>query len=225
MSRDRRCLLPGDPRFSSCSSGSTRAVHACSSYAGGARRASSTPRPRFLPANPSVRPSTLRLHSVHAPCGSYALMLLVGVTAGFANVHARFVGPLPPDLRDKCASNFEGELHGHQAAAIQAACASNVADRVCTAAEYMVVTLSLLSFAVYANSFAGAERRAQRSDAVPRKQALALFMGTDLAGLPWAVLSPACFMATYWSLVPLEVRCLLFQGLHRDGPKHTPYCR
>ena len=78
-------------------------------------------------------------------------------------------------------------------------------DRVYIAAEYLCVTLSLLTLAVCAYAFAGAERRAQRSDAVPRKQALALFMGTDLAALPWVVLSPACFMATYWSLVPLEV--------------------
>ena len=78
-------------------------------------------------------------------------------------------------------------------------------DRVYIAAEYLVVTLSLLTLAVCAYAFAGAERRAQRSDAVPRKQALALFMGTDLAALPWVVLSPACFMVTYWSLVPLEV--------------------
>ena len=137
---------------------------------------------------------------------SYILMVLVGVTAGFGNVHARFIGPLPPELRSKCAANFEGDLHGQQAAAIEAACSANVADRVYIAAEYLVVTLSLLSLAVCAYAFAGAERRAQRSDAVPRKQALALFLGTDLAALPWVILSPACFMVTYWSLVPLEVR-------------------
>ena len=133
-------------------------------------------------------------------------MVVVGMTAGFGNVHARFIGPLPSELRSKCIANFEGELHGQQAVAIEAACSANVADRVYVAAEYLVVTLSLLSLAVYAHAFAGAERRAQRSDAVPRKQALALFLGTDLAGLPWVILSPACFMVTYWSLVPLEVR-------------------
>ena len=153
-------------------------------------------------------------------------MAVVGVTAGFGNVHARFIGPLPPELRSKCVANFEGDLHGQQAlhlpcispipplylghisqqaAAIEAACSANVEDRVYIAAEYLVVTLSLLCLAVCAYAFAGAERRAQRSDAVPRKQALALFMGTDLAALPWVVLSPACFMVTYWSLVPLEV--------------------
>ena len=160
---------------------------------------------------------------------SFFLMVVVGVTAGFGNVHARFIGPLPPELRSKCVANFEGDLHGQQAlypphlpcispipplylghisqqaAAIEAACSANVEDRVYIAAEYLVVTLSLLCLAVCAYAFAGAERRAQRSDAVPRKQALALFMGTDLAALPWVVLSPACFMVTYWSLVPLEV--------------------
>ena len=136
---------------------------------------------------------------------SYILMVLVGATAGFGNVHARFIGPLPPELRSKCVANFEGDLHGQQAAAIEAACSANVADRVYIAAEYLVVTLSLLSLAVCAYAFAGAERRAQRSDSVPRKQALALFLGTDLAALPWVILSPACFMITYWSLVPLEV--------------------
>ena len=136
---------------------------------------------------------------------SFFLMVVVGVTAGFGNVHARFIGPLPPELRSKCVANIEGDLHGQQAAAIEAACSANVEDRVYIAAEYLVVTLSLLCLAVCAYAFAGAERRAQRSDAVPRKQALALFMGTDLAALPWVVLSPACFMVTYWSLVPLEV--------------------
>ena len=135
----------------------------------------------------------------------YALMALVGATAGFANVHSRFVGPLPTELRARCAENFAAQLHGNQRDAIVHACSSNVLDRVDTAAEYLSVTLSLLAFAVHANDFTGAELRAQRSDAVPRKQALALFLGTDLAGLPWAVLSPACFMLPYWSLVPLRV--------------------
>ena len=42
-------------------------------------------------------------------------MVVVGVTAGFGNVHARFIGPLPPELRGKCVANFEGDLHGQQA--------------------------------------------------------------------------------------------------------------
>ena len=46
---------------------------------------------------------------------SFFLMVVVGVTAGFGNVHARFIGPLPPELRSKCVANFEGDLHGQQA--------------------------------------------------------------------------------------------------------------
>lgn len=57
---------------------------------------------------------------------SYILMVLVGATAGFGNVHARFIGPLPPELRSKCVANFEGDLHGQQAAAIQLGMEGNV---------------------------------------------------------------------------------------------------
>ena len=58
------------------------------------------------------------------------------------------------------------EVNAAQAALIAQACASNVLDRIDTAAEYLAVTLSLLAFAVSANAFSGAELRAQRSDAV-----------------------------------------------------------
>ena len=70
------------------------------------------------------------------------------------------------------------------ATAIAAAGDDNVGDGALVGAQYLVATLGLLSFAV-TNGVWGANLAHVHADQMPRAQALALFIGADLASLPW----------------------------------------
>ena len=133
----------------------------------------------------------------------FALMGLLGVAAGIPHKDGDFVGPLPAELRKHCRAFWSLGTHTTPAA-VAAACDDNVGDGALVGAQYLVATLGLLSFAV-TNGVWGANLAHVHADQMPRAQALALFIGADLASLPWMLLSPPLLLGAYHSLVPLVV--------------------
>ena len=154
----------------------------------------------------TTKASVLALRRWRKTTLDFALLPLVGLLAGIANVEAQFVGPLPDELRGACISYFTWGAPAAQRTTIEALCSANLRDSMRAASQYLVVTLSLASLATMAGTgFSVGERRAHRLGAMGWRQALAFFVGTDASRLPWVVLSPLPFLVIYTHLVPLRL--------------------
>ena len=84
---------------------------------------------------PGARGLDLALRRWRKTTLDFALLPLVGLLAGIANVEAQFVGPLPDELRGACISYFTWGAPAAQRTTIEALCSANLRDLMRAASQ------------------------------------------------------------------------------------------